>query len=120
MTKKLDIGVDGLEPRAKKTAQQTLKIPRKSLLAAFENSRATHHVTNYLQGYGLKPLRHNELKSIFALFAWVANEQKAAEETVQLITETHFNVKDVTKLQQKDYDEVIQFLVDLRIDELRN
>ncbi len=83
-------------------------------------ARATSHVTDRMQGYGLQPLRHNELKSIYALFAWVANEQGAAEETVQCIIETRFGVSDVTNLQQKDYDEVIKFLVDLRIDELQH
>lgn len=65
-------------------------------------------------------LRLNELQSIYALLAWVANEQKAAIDTVREITETQFMVDDVKKLKQKDYDEVIKFLVDLRIDELKN
>ena len=86
----------------------------------FQQTRASYHFTDRMQGDALKPLRQNELKSVYALFAWVANEQGAAEATVQSMTEVQFGVKDVTSLQQKDYDEVIKFLVDLRIDEMRH
>lgn len=91
----------------------------------FPQSRATYqYITdmqdNDTQVYGSKPLRQNELRSIYALFAWIANEQGTAEETVQSMTEARFHVKDVTSLKQKEYDEVIKFLVDLRIDEMRH
>jgi len=82
--------------------------------------QSSHHLADRMQGYGLKALQKNELQSIYALFDWVANEQRSAKETVQAMTEVRFSVKDVTSLQQKDYDEVIKFLVDLRIDEMRH
>jgi len=103
----------------RKASQASAKLD-KTRAPILNKTRATYHLTNHMQGYGLKPLKENELVSIYALFAWVANEQSAAEETVRSITETRFGVKDVTKLQQKDYDEVIRFLVDLRIDEMRH
>jgi len=122
------LAFEGAEKNARKvTARYSARQTRKNFNlraafpandAAFATTRASHHVTDRMTGYGTKPLRANELQSIYALFAWVANEQGAAEETVQAMTETHFLVNDVTKLQQKDYDEVIRFLVDLRIDEL--
>ena len=83
-------------------------------------AKATAHVTLRAQTYGLRPLEAIELRSIYALFAWVANEQHAAEETVQGMTEARFGVSDITRLRQKDYDDVIKFLVDLRLDELKN
>ncbi|MDX2027930.1 MAG: hypothetical protein SFW62_04785 [Alphaproteobacteria bacterium] len=81
---------------------------------------ATHHVTNRAQSRALTILNDHEMTSVYALCAWVANEQDTAQETVQAITEAHFGVNHVTKLQRKDYDEVIKFLVDLRIDEMKN
>jgi hypothetical protein len=83
-------------------------------------AKATAHVMDRAKSGGLQLLHERELHSIQALFAWVANEQGAAPETVRSMTEVRFGVNDVTKLQQKDYDEVIRFLVDLRIDEMRH
>jgi hypothetical protein len=68
----------------------------------------------------IEPLNAYELQAIQTLFTWVAVEQDRAEETVQGITAAHFGADDVRDLPRKDYDEVIRFLVDLRIDELCN
>jgi hypothetical protein len=133
MTKKTETGsgvlaFEAMSDEARKTKARSSR--RKSRVASksrsslmqidFQQTRASYHFTDRMQGYGLKPLRQNELNSLYALFAWVANEQSSAPETVQSMTEVQFHVKDVTGLQQKDYDEVIKFLVDLRIDELRH
>ena len=85
-----------------------------------KTAKATLQVTNRAQAYGLLPLQTMELRSIYALFAWVANEQKAAPETVRGMTEARFNVADITRLRQRDYEDVIKFLVDLRLDELKH
>ncbi len=115
------ISADVLMFAPRNITPQSVKVrPKTSRLAAFERARATCQVTDHMQAYGLKPLKDIELKSIYALFAWVANEQGAAEETVQMMTEARFGVDSVTNLPQKDYDEVIKFLVDLRIDEMQH
>ena len=67
---------------------------------------------------GVELVNAIELQAIRNLFAWVAVEQNAAEETVESITTAHFGADDVEDLARKDYDEVIRFLVDLRVDEL--
>ena len=71
-----------------------------------------------VQGAGVEPINAIELQAIRNLFAWVADEQDTAEETVESITVAQFGAYDVEDLARKDYDEVIRFLVDLRIDEL--
>jgi hypothetical protein len=81
---------------------------------------AAPRVTARVQSPALQVLNERELQSISNLFAWVAAEQDTAQETVKSMTETRFNVDDVTRLSRKDYDEVIRFLVNLRIDEMRN
>jgi len=105
------------------------KLPEAKLLTATENAvaktapktaKATPQVTQRAQVFGLQPLQALELRSIYALFAWVANEQQAAPETVRSMTESRFGVAAIEQLRQKDYDEVIKFLVDLRLDELKN
>jgi hypothetical protein len=69
---------------------------------------------------GIETLNTRELLAIQSLFAWIAAEQDTAPETVRVITETRFGAEDVSALPRKDYDEVIRFLVDLRIDEFCN
>ena len=67
---------------------------------------------------GVELVNAIELQAITNLLAWVAEEQDTAEETVESITAAHFGADDARGLPRKDYDEVIRFLVDLRIDEL--
>jgi hypothetical protein len=81
---------------------------------------AARRVTARVQGPALQVLNERELQAIHSLIAWVAAEQDTAPETVQSITEARFGTNDVTGLAQRDYDEVIRFLIDLRIDEMRH
>ena len=81
---------------------------------------AVPQTTKQTQTFEPQSMNERELQSIYDLFAWVAEEQDMAQERVQCITEARFNVDNVVCLPRKDYDEVIRFLVDLRIDELRN
>jgi hypothetical protein len=75
-------------------------------------------VTARVRSRALQTMNERELGAIFSLFAWVATEQDTAPETVREIAAAHFATEDVTELPSKDYDEVIRFLMDLRIDEL--
>ncbi len=68
----------------------------------------------------LRTLNELELNSIYALLAYVADNQNVAQDTVQHIVTAQFGVNDVTKLRENDYDFAIRFLVDLRLDEMRN
>jgi hypothetical protein len=61
-----------------------------------------------------------ELRAIEDLSAWVAAEQDAAPETVRSITEASFGVHDVGAIPRKSYDEVVRFLLDLRLDDIPN
>ena len=61
-----------------------------------------------------------ELRAIEDLAAWVAEEQGAAPETVRGITEASFRVHDVAAIPRKSYDEVVRFLLDLRLDDILN
>jgi hypothetical protein len=71
-----------------------------------------------MQTLNREPFNPRELQAIYNLFAWVAFEQDAPTETVQDITAKRFGVGDVGALDRKDYDEVIRFLVGLRIDDM--
>lgn len=68
----------------------------------------------------MRALNELELTSIYGLLAYVAENQDVAQETVQAIVEAQFGVNNVTKIKQRDYEEAIRFLVDLRIDEMKN
>lgn len=65
-------------------------------------------------------LNQNELKTIYALLAYVAYNQHVKQDVVRHAVEKKFGVSDVDYLQQKDYEEVVRFLVDLRLDELKD
>ena len=79
---------------------------------------AARRVTTRAQSPGLELLNGYELQAIENALAWVAEEQDAPPETVRSVTQTHFGVNNVAALPRKDYDEVIRFLVGLRLDEL--
>jgi len=81
---------------------------------------AAPRVMTLVQSPVLQTMNARELGAIYSLFAWVAAEQDTLPETVREITEARFETADVAVLPRKDYDEVIRFLVDLRIDELRD
>jgi hypothetical protein len=83
-------------------------------------ARATRHVTDRAQGRGLDTMNKYEQASVRALMAWAANEQKAPPETVKAATEVRFGVEDVTHIQRRDYEDVVKFLIDLRLDEMKN
>lgn len=68
----------------------------------------------------VRTLNKLELTSISALLAYVCYNQNAAPETVQAIVEAKFGVNDITKIKESEYQRVIEFLVDLRIDEITN
>lgn len=71
------------------------------------------------QSAALLALNKYELGVIRSLFLWVATEQDTTPETVRRATETHFEASDIAALPRKSYDDVIRFLVNLRIDEIR-
>ncbi len=65
-------------------------------------------------------LNANELKSIYALLAYVSYQQQVQQQTVAAILGMRFGVEEVTQLQTKDYEEVIRFLVDLNVELHKN
>jgi hypothetical protein len=77
-------------------------------------------VTTRVWSPGLETLNSYELQAIENLFAWVAEEQDAAPETVRSMTEASFGAHNLGAIARKDYDEVIRFLLDLRLDDMLN
>jgi len=65
-------------------------------------------------------INERELKSVYALLAYVAYNQNVRQETVQMIVEAEFNVHHVSKIRRQDYMRAIEFLVDMRMDEIMN
>ena len=70
--------------------------------------------------FGDRVLNKLELNSVIALVAYVSHAQKANEETVRDVLKTAFSVNDIKALLASQYDEVIRFLVDLRLNEIIN
>ena len=83
-------------------------------------TKASHHVSSIVLSQNLTTLDEPELQSLYALFSWVANQQNAAEETVKSMTEAYLAINDITDTPRDSYDAAIRFLVDLRINDLKN
>jgi hypothetical protein len=71
-----------------------------------------------IQSAEQQKLNKYELGAIQSLFLWVAMEQDTTPEIVRLVTQSRFEASDIAALPRKSYDDVIRFLVNLRIDEL--
>jgi hypothetical protein len=70
------------------------------------------------QSAELQKLNEYELGALRSLFLWVATEQDTTPEIVRLATQCRFEASHIAALPRKSYDDVIRFLVNLRIDEL--
>lgn len=68
----------------------------------------------------IEPINERELTSVYALLAYVAYNQNVRQETVQMIVEAEFGVDDVSKIRRNDYMPAVEFLVDLKMDEIIN
>jgi hypothetical protein len=84
-----------------------------------DNFEGAARVVTWVQGSALQPMNEREMTVIRSLFAWIAAEQDTDPDSVREITEARFASDEQGGLKRKDYDEVIRFLVDLRIDEMR-
>jgi hypothetical protein len=94
-----------------------MTVKNKGMLAGIDIAQV---VTSQVNAPGLEPLNRHELQAIENLCAWVAEEQDVAPETVRSVTEVSFGAHDVGAILRKDYDEVIRFLLDLSLNDMRN
>ena len=68
----------------------------------------------------MRHLNELEVTSVRALVAYVAHTQSASDVTVCEVLGAKFGAPDVGALRRRDYDEVIRFLVDLKLNETLN
>lgn len=67
-----------------------------------------------------KRINGQELLAIYSVLAYVAHNQNERQELVQNIVETQFHVDHIAKLPQRDFQRAMEFLIDLRMDEIRS
>ena len=65
-------------------------------------------------------INERELTSIYALLAYVSYNQNVRQETVQMILEAEMGVDHVSKIKRNDYMRAIEYLVDMKLDEIIN
>jgi len=68
----------------------------------------------------IERINDRELNSINALLAYVSYNQNVRQETVAMVVEAQFGVDNVAKIKRADYMHAIEFLVDLRMEEMMN
>lgn len=59
-------------------------------------------------------LNENEQKSISALIAYAAYYRNTDGETIKALIKNQFNVDKIEELKNKDYDEAVRYLVNLK------
>ncbi|MDX9690041.1 MAG: hypothetical protein EOM37_05220 [Proteobacteria bacterium] len=68
-----------------------------------------------LRAYRRKYLNAVETKAINALIAYVAYTQNVAERTVSSVVCSEFNCSDIAHISSEQYDQIISFLIDLKM-----
>lgn len=92
-------------------AAETLKVTCTSDMPQFADTATAPAVER---------INERELTSIYALLAYVSYNQNVRQETVQMIVEAEFGVDHVAKIRRNDYMRAIEFLVDMKMDEIMN
>lgn len=90
------------QPGEKPAVTKEVELPRPRFAARLVNASPT--------------INMRELTSIKALTAYVAHNQNVREATVRALLSAQFNVPTIEALNRKDYDAVIRYLVDLRVE----
>ncbi len=67
-----------------------------------------------------KSLNKIELTAVLGLIAYVAHTQKVREETVCEVITTHYGIGAVAALPSRLYQDAIEYLVDLKMDQVVN
>jgi len=77
-------------------------------------------VADTIKAPKIEAINERELTSINALLSYVSYNQNVREETVKMVVEAKFGVDGVEHLRRDDYMRAIEFLVDLKMDEVMN
>ncbi len=83
-------------------------------------SKMSVHYADNLPITSVERINDRELTSVYALLAYVAYNQNVQQETVQMILEAELQVDHVAKINRQDYMRAIEFLVDVKMDEVIN
>ena len=67
-----------------------------------------------------KPLNKVELQAIYGMICYVAHDQNVGEDIVCEILTSHFGVDSVAALPSRLYQNAIEYLVDLKINNIMN
>lgn len=66
------------------------------------------------------PLNDLEVRAIESLIAYVAHHQKVSKDAVRVVTMTQFCVAETKDLMTRHYQNVIEYLLDLRMSHVMN
>ncbi len=67
-----------------------------------------------------KPVNEIERNAVLGLISYVAHEQKVGETIVGEVMTSHFGVSAVAELPSRLYQNAIEYLVDLKLDNVVN
>ena len=67
-----------------------------------------------------EPVNKIELQAIYGMISYVAHDQKVGEDIVGEIMTAHFGVDSVAALPSRLYQNAIEYLVDLQINNIMN
>jgi len=67
-----------------------------------------------------EPISAQELLSVYALMAHIAHNQGVRQELIQIMVEAEFSVEHVSNIPQREFQDVMNFLMDLRMEDTRS
>jgi hypothetical protein len=79
--------------------------------ALMRNARTRHMPP---KNFGEQPLNRQEIMSIEALIAYIAHTQKLTPIGLQTLLEVKFGAETVPSIKRRDYQSVVEYLVDLQ------
>jgi len=131
MSNKVEINAEALELNIEKAADDVLEAMLSRAQEAEANKRAPKQIdkarivriskpfNRLISMMGMEPLNRREIMAVHALMAYVAHNQNVKQDLVETVVEAEFGVNHIAKIQRMDFQRAIDFLIDLRLNELR-
>jgi hypothetical protein len=102
-----EAALDALIVEAKKIAD--MPVPR------FRHSVRTAAALN-----SLAPLTPDELLSVQNVLAYVAHNHNIEQDQIKAVLEAEFSANHIDEIPRRDFQHAIEFLINLRMDEMRS
>lgn len=67
-----------------------------------------------------QPLDGQQISSLYAVLAYITHNRQAKKDAAQALLEQKYGVDSIAKISRHDYQQAVEFLIDLRMDDIRS